>query len=227
LPLSQAFLFLVAGWALPLSPNLARLSLFIYSSGRDSPPPLFGTQSTPPSLPCVFIVLIAYYSVSLFFLGGSRSVQGAMLIWPRDVCGSTVYRLAHLVHVFPSRLGAGIWWPGGPPGFSVQPRLTFLIQFFLNIVPLSCSSMLALDRWVRSDILLLFSLPGKHHLCVCSVYLFVFSFVTQMVVKAIWMSWEILITGYFPAHYRIFKNITILVKSCVSVLPEGLVMKSG
>jgi hypothetical protein len=33
-----------------------------------------------------------------------------------------VYHLAHLVvHVFPGHLGAGIWWwPGGPPGFSVQ-----------------------------------------------------------------------------------------------------------
>jgi hypothetical protein len=47
----------------------------------------------------------------LFFsLGGGRSVQGAMLIWPRVVCGSTMYHLAHLVvHVFPSHLGVGIW----------------------------------------------------------------------------------------------------------------------
>jgi hypothetical protein len=43
--------------------------LFIYSSGKDSPPLLFGTQCAPPSLQCVFIVLIAYYSVSLFFPG--------------------------------------------------------------------------------------------------------------------------------------------------------------
>jgi hypothetical protein len=33
-----------------------------------------------------------------------------MLIWPRIVCGSTVYCLAHLVvHVFPSHLGSAIW----------------------------------------------------------------------------------------------------------------------
>jgi hypothetical protein len=45
--------------------------LFIYSSVRDSSPPLFGAQGTPPSLLHVFVVLIAYYSVSLFFsLGG-------------------------------------------------------------------------------------------------------------------------------------------------------------
>jgi hypothetical protein len=56
----------------------------------------------------------------LFFPGWGQSVQGAVLIWPRVVCGSTVYRLAHLVvRVFPSYLGASIWWPGSLPGFSV------------------------------------------------------------------------------------------------------------
>jgi hypothetical protein len=66
-------------------------SLFLYSSGKDSLPPIFGTQCGPLSFPCVFIVLIAYYSVSLFSLGGGWSVQGAMLLWPRVVCGSTAY----------------------------------------------------------------------------------------------------------------------------------------
>jgi hypothetical protein len=97
----------------------ARHSLFIYSSKKYSPCPLFGAQCTPPSLQCVFIVLIAYYSVSLFSPGGGRSVQGTMLFWPRVVCGSTVYHLAHLVCVFPCLLGMGNWWPGGPPGFSI------------------------------------------------------------------------------------------------------------
>jgi hypothetical protein len=120
LPLSQAFPLLVAGRTPLLLPSPARPSLFIYSSGKDSLPPLSGTEGAPPSLQCVFIVLIAYYSVSLFSPGGDRSVQGAMLVWSRDVCGSTAYHLAHLVlHVFPSHLGVGIWWPGGPPSFSV------------------------------------------------------------------------------------------------------------
>jgi hypothetical protein len=74
LPLSQAFLLLVAGHVLPLPPSLARSSLFIYSSVKASPPLLFGTQGAPPSLLCVFIVLIAYYSVSFFFPGGGWSV---------------------------------------------------------------------------------------------------------------------------------------------------------
>jgi hypothetical protein len=63
--------------------------LFIYSPTKDSLPPIFSAQCTPPSLPRVFIALIAYYSVSLFSLGGGWSVQGAMLLWPRLVCGST------------------------------------------------------------------------------------------------------------------------------------------
>jgi hypothetical protein len=104
-----------------LLPSPSRPGLFIYSSRRDFPSLLFGAQGAPPSLLCVFIVLIAYYSVSLFSPGGGWSVQGAMLIWPRVVCGNTVYHLAHIVHVFPSRLGAGDWWqPRDPPGFSVQ-----------------------------------------------------------------------------------------------------------
>jgi hypothetical protein len=57
----------------------------------------------------LFLLLITQF---LFFsLGGGQSVQGAMLIWPRVVCGSTTYHLAHLVvHIFPSRLGTAVWW---------------------------------------------------------------------------------------------------------------------
>jgi hypothetical protein len=43
-------------WVLP--PSLARPGLFIYSSGRDSPPPLFGAQGAPPSLLHVFIDML-------------------------------------------------------------------------------------------------------------------------------------------------------------------------
>jgi hypothetical protein len=119
--LSQAFLLLVAGWALRVPPSPARPGLFIYSSGRDSPPQPFGGQGAPPSLLCVFIVLITYYSVSLFFPGWG-------LVWPRVVCGSTAYCLAHLVvRIFPSCLGMDVWQrPGGPPGFSVQREVEML-----------------------------------------------------------------------------------------------------
>jgi hypothetical protein len=63
----------------PAGASLARPSLFIYSSRKNSPPPLFRAQCSPPSLQRVFIVLIAYYSVSLFSPGVGLSVQGAIL----------------------------------------------------------------------------------------------------------------------------------------------------
>jgi hypothetical protein len=58
-----------------------------------------------------FSLLLLIIQFLFFSLGGCWSVQEAMLIWPRVVCGNTVYSLAHLVVcVFPSCLGAGIWW---------------------------------------------------------------------------------------------------------------------
>jgi hypothetical protein len=77
---------------------------------RIAPPPLFCAQGALPSLLCLFFVVIAYFSVFFSFsLGGSWSVQGAMLIWPRVVCGSTTCHLAHLVVcIFPSSLGTGV-----------------------------------------------------------------------------------------------------------------------
>jgi hypothetical protein len=101
----------------PTGASPASPGLFIYSPGKESLPPLFSAQCAPPSLQRVFIVLIAYYSVSLCSPGGGRSVQGAMLIWPRVVCGSTTYCLAQLVLIFPSRLGVGDWRPRGPSWF--------------------------------------------------------------------------------------------------------------
>jgi hypothetical protein len=69
-PLSQASRLLVAGRA---PHSCQRLSgppgLFIYSPGKGSLPPIFSAQGAPPSFQCVLIVLIAYYSVSLFFHG--------------------------------------------------------------------------------------------------------------------------------------------------------------
>jgi hypothetical protein len=82
------------------------------------PLPLFGAQGAPPSLPRVFIVLIAYYSVSLFSLGGGQSVQGPMLIWPRVVCGSTV---CHLLSLSASTQAIWARVTGGPGALLVSP----------------------------------------------------------------------------------------------------------
>jgi hypothetical protein len=69
---------------------------------------------------CLLLLLLIIQIFFLFSLGGGRSVQGAMLIWPRIVCGSTVCSFAHLVVcIFPSGLGAGIWQCGSPPVFSI------------------------------------------------------------------------------------------------------------
>jgi hypothetical protein len=120
-PLSQAFLLLVAGRVPPLPPSPARPGLFIYSSGKDIPSPTFGTQDAMASLLRVFFVVIAYYSVSLFFPGWWSVCPGGYADLARVVCGSTMSHLAHLVVcVFPSHLGTGVWQrPRGPPGFSI------------------------------------------------------------------------------------------------------------
>jgi hypothetical protein len=106
-PLLQAFPLLVAGRVLPLLLSLAQLVYLWFWEGF--PFPLFSAQGAPPSLLHVFFVVIAYYSGFLFSLGGGWSFQGAMLIWPRVVCGATMCCLAHLVVcIFPSHLGTDI-----------------------------------------------------------------------------------------------------------------------
>jgi hypothetical protein len=117
LPILQAFPLLVAV-CVRHSCLLWPASLFTVQ-WRIAPSQLFGTQSTLPSLLCVFFV-IAYFSVSLFSLGKGRSVLGAMLIWPRVFCGSTACCLAHLgICIFPSHLGAGV--DGGSGALLVSP----------------------------------------------------------------------------------------------------------
>jgi hypothetical protein len=89
---------------------------------RDFPsPPLQHSGCPALFATCLFCCYCLLFIFFLFSLGGGQSVQGDMLIWPRVVCGSTVYCLAHLVvHVFPSCLGAAMWsWHGRPPGLSV------------------------------------------------------------------------------------------------------------
>jgi hypothetical protein len=80
---------------------------------RDSPPPPSALRALCPVCYVSFCYcLLLSFS---FFPGEGRSVQGAMLIWPRVVCGSTVCSLVHLVLcVFPRGLGAGIWQRGSP-----------------------------------------------------------------------------------------------------------------
>jgi hypothetical protein len=80
------------------------------------------------SMSFLLLLLIIQLFFFLFSLGRGQSVQGAMLVWPRIVCGSTAYHLAHLVvRVSPRRLGAAVWRRcGSPPGFSVQCEVEML-----------------------------------------------------------------------------------------------------
>jgi hypothetical protein len=119
LPLSQASPLLIAGCVPPLLPSPAQLVYLQFCEGFPSSPLALSAPHPLCNVSLLFLLLITQF---LFFsLGGGQSVQGAMLIWPRVVCWSTVYHLAHLVVcIFPSHLGAGIWrWPRGPPGFSI------------------------------------------------------------------------------------------------------------
>jgi hypothetical protein len=73
---------------------------------RDFPSPTLMLRAPHPLCYVSSLLLLLIIQFLLFSLGGGWSVQGAMLIWSRIVCGSTVYCLAHLVvHIFPSRLG--------------------------------------------------------------------------------------------------------------------------
>jgi hypothetical protein len=67
---------------------------------------------------CCYCLLFIFFS---FFPGWGSFCKGATLIWPRVVCGNTMWCLADLVVcVFPSPLGTAVWWwLRTPPGFSI------------------------------------------------------------------------------------------------------------
>jgi hypothetical protein len=120
-PLSTAFTgFPAPGcWACATAPAFAgRLVYLQFHEGFLLPPYLVLTVPCPL---CYMSILLLLFIIQFFFLFSlGQSVQGAMLIWPRVVCGTTMCRLAHLVVcVLPGSLGAGIWQHGGPPGFSI------------------------------------------------------------------------------------------------------------
>jgi hypothetical protein len=120
-PLLQAFLLLVAGRAPPLPPSLQAQLVYLHFCEGFPSPTLWCSGCSTFFARCLYCSYCLLLNFSFFPWVGGQSVQGAMLIWPRVVCGITVYHLAHLVAcVFPSCLGAGIWRQlGSPPGFSI------------------------------------------------------------------------------------------------------------
>jgi hypothetical protein len=87
-----------------------------------APPPLFRAQGTPPSLLHVFLLLLLFIIQFFFsfFPGWGSICPGAMLIWPRVVCGSTMCCLAHLVVCF-SRAGRSWCLVAQKPSWAVYP----------------------------------------------------------------------------------------------------------
>jgi hypothetical protein len=78
-------------WArAPLPPEALRPAQLVYLQSREGfPSPSLQRSGRPTLFPvclnCSYCLLLSFS----FFPGGGQSVQGAMLLWPRLVCGST------------------------------------------------------------------------------------------------------------------------------------------
>jgi hypothetical protein len=108
-------------WACAAAPGFSgRLVYLQFCEGLPLPP--LWHSGRPALFASVFFLLLSITQVFfLFSRGGGQSVQRAMLIWPKIVCGSTASCFTHLVVcIFPSHLGTGVWrWCWRPPGFSI------------------------------------------------------------------------------------------------------------
>jgi hypothetical protein len=90
-------------WVGATSPAFSAQLVYLQFAWGIAPYPLSGAWGAQPSLlhvffffSCLFIIQFVFFSFFSPWVGG-RSIQGAMLIWPRVVCGSTTRCLAHLV----------------------------------------------------------------------------------------------------------------------------------
>jgi hypothetical protein len=101
-------------WACPAP---ARAS---YSPVKDSLPPIFSAQGAPPSFQRVLTVLIAYYSVSLFFPGwrsvcpGGYAALAQACLWGYRGTAKLTWSASSQAVWAPATGG-----PGGPHRFSV------------------------------------------------------------------------------------------------------------
>jgi hypothetical protein len=119
--LSQASLLLVAGRA-PLPPEPLRPARLIYFQSREGfPSPNLQRSWRPTLFPsCLNCSYCLVVSFSFFSPRVEVSLsRGLCCSGPSLSVGLPRYREAHLVRVFPSRMGAGHWRPGGLPRFSV------------------------------------------------------------------------------------------------------------
>jgi hypothetical protein len=99
-------------------PGLFICSLFTVS-GRVLFPQSSALRAPHP-LSSVSLLLLLLVTQFLFFPQVEVSLsRGLCSSGPGLSVGLQRYHEAHLVHIFPSHLCAGDWWPGGPPCFSV------------------------------------------------------------------------------------------------------------
>jgi hypothetical protein len=100
-------------------PSFSSRLVYLQFAWGCAPPPFSSVQGIPPSLLHVFFQLLIIQFV-VVVVGWGQSVQGAMLIYLRGSCGSTVCCLfTHLLVCISQGLGACSWWCGSPPVFSV------------------------------------------------------------------------------------------------------------
>jgi hypothetical protein len=130
-PSPAGFVYLEFSWMLapfvfssiqPYTPVAIAVPFYLQFAWGSAPPPLSGAQGTLPSLLLVFVFFSAACLLFSFFSPGWGSVC------PGDYAGlSQGFLWKYHVPLIcspgglclPSRLGAGVWWHGSPPGFSV------------------------------------------------------------------------------------------------------------
>jgi hypothetical protein len=84
------------------------------------PFPQYLVLSAPHPLSCVSVLFLLFISQFLFFPFVEVSLSRGLCCSGSGLSvGVPWYREAHLVRIFPSRLGTGDWRPGGPPCFSI------------------------------------------------------------------------------------------------------------
>jgi hypothetical protein len=120
-PLSQAFPLLVAGRMPPLPPEALWPTRLVYLQSREGFPSPNLWRLVHPTLfsTCLYCSYCLLVSFSFFPQVEVSLSRGLCCSGPGLSVGVPQYREAHLVCVFPNRLGEDDWRPGGPPGFSV------------------------------------------------------------------------------------------------------------
>jgi hypothetical protein len=115
-PFSQAFLFLVAGHAPLLLPEALWPPRLVYLPSREGfPSPNLQHSGRPTLFPACLICSYCLLLSFSFFPGWRWVCPGGYAA----LAQSCLWEYRGTVKLTWSRLGAGDWQPGGPPGFSI------------------------------------------------------------------------------------------------------------